>query len=465
LTAYDSSEVEDGVSISLFGRTLGELFDNCGGGSIAALNENSVIVSVDDVPSGLACGCTCIVCNRPLVAKKGHIQSHHFAHKAGEFDPDCERAGETLLHRYAKTVLAREKRLFIPAVVGTDEWGPLEIWEGGLVEFDSVELERRFGNVIPDVVGHLASRDLFIEFLVTHPCSWEKLQKLKKLDVGVVEIDLSAYRSHRLDELDEVIVSIAPRRTLQSRAMARIPLALSARRRQLFKELPKALATFLSSTSVVPRDALTPPLLFNLSSEEIQDQILRTTSRPPFFAVPEEEWKAWVVMELRERTWASPADIAASMPEDFLVRGYRSLDPRVVHYARKYASRPLMTCTEQVELFLESLLSAGLACFKEGKFGFLRRIDMHGDAYARSVALIGAILEALGKDRMAFRYRDWFGETCSARGTLGRSNLIPAEKANLERDLISLARAVFESGSLPNNDLNIGCYVDRLIPT
>ncbi|MGN5043167.1 competence protein CoiA family protein [Aeromonas sp. 3P] len=46
-----------------------------------AFDASKGIVSIEDVPSGKACGCTCIDCNEPLVAKKGEVNRHHFAHE------------------------------------------------------------------------------------------------------------------------------------------------------------------------------------------------------------------------------------------------------------------------------------------------------------------------------------------------------------------------------------------------
>lgn len=37
---------------------------------------------VDDVPQGKACGLICAGCDAPLVARKGTVKRHHFAHLA-----------------------------------------------------------------------------------------------------------------------------------------------------------------------------------------------------------------------------------------------------------------------------------------------------------------------------------------------------------------------------------------------
>lgn len=58
------------------------------------------IVHVDSVDSGRACGCICPACKEMLVARKGRIRVHHFAHDAGAA---CD--GESALHATAKLLL------------------------------------------------------------------------------------------------------------------------------------------------------------------------------------------------------------------------------------------------------------------------------------------------------------------------------------------------------------------------
>ena len=65
------------------------------------LNEGE-LVSIADVESGLKCNCTCTKCGEPLVAKKGEVKDHHFAHSV---DSDC--SGETIKHIMAKQEIAQ----------------------------------------------------------------------------------------------------------------------------------------------------------------------------------------------------------------------------------------------------------------------------------------------------------------------------------------------------------------------
>lgn len=65
-----------------------------------AIDASGKLVHVDDVPTGLNCGCHCPCCNERLEAKNaGKRRIHHFAHASG---CDCSGAYESMLHLLAK---------------------------------------------------------------------------------------------------------------------------------------------------------------------------------------------------------------------------------------------------------------------------------------------------------------------------------------------------------------------------
>ena len=70
---------------------------------VYALREGK-LVSVDDVESGLKCGCQCPSCEAPLIARKGKHNQHSFAHASGH---GCEYGLETSLHLAAKEILSQ----------------------------------------------------------------------------------------------------------------------------------------------------------------------------------------------------------------------------------------------------------------------------------------------------------------------------------------------------------------------
>src|SRR5688572_23182955 len=70
------------------------------------------LLFIANVPRGLVCGCVCYRCGQPLVAKKGSIRRHHFAHHEAT---DCHGAAESVLHSLAKKLIAELTVFEIPA--------------------------------------------------------------------------------------------------------------------------------------------------------------------------------------------------------------------------------------------------------------------------------------------------------------------------------------------------------------
>ncbi|PTY04536.1 hypothetical protein DB347_17635 [Opitutaceae bacterium EW11] len=61
--------------------------------------KNGELTHISQVPSGQKCGCTCIACGAPLVARKGPKRTHHFGHQS---DSQC---AETVMHKLGKLFL------------------------------------------------------------------------------------------------------------------------------------------------------------------------------------------------------------------------------------------------------------------------------------------------------------------------------------------------------------------------
>src|SRR5580658_8030351 len=99
--------------------------------------QNGKLVDISSVESGLACNCVCPSCGQRLVAKKGEINQHHFAHHNAI---ECEGAVETALHIYAKNILEKHKRMVLPPVYlnHSDKL----IFPATGVTFDKVVLEK-----------------------------------------------------------------------------------------------------------------------------------------------------------------------------------------------------------------------------------------------------------------------------------------------------------------------------------
>ena len=157
---------------------------------IDRLNKKPVHIS--EVPRGRIAGAECGDCGAILDAKRGKRKAHHFSHRG---NTDC--LGESNLHRYAKELLAREKRLYLrhyPATI-----------EPSRHRFRHAELEVTVGDFRIDCL--LTNNDgvaLAVEIKVTHAVEEAKRAMFRSKNLAAVEIDLS--HLHTIDNAPSVDV-------------------------------------------------------------------------------------------------------------------------------------------------------------------------------------------------------------------------------------------------------------------
>lgn len=93
---------------------------------------------IADVARGAACGCVCLTCGSPLVAKQGQANDWHFAHEQSQERPECPAGALNLLRRIAVEELSQVRWSVAPfavACAGVPEmvrWtdqpsGPIEV--------------------------------------------------------------------------------------------------------------------------------------------------------------------------------------------------------------------------------------------------------------------------------------------------------------------------------------------------
>ena len=146
-------------------------------------------VYVDDVENGLDCGCVCPACGKPLNAKQGQKKAHHFAHRGTN---ECEYVKQTNIHCMAEEIFLEEKEIFLPPIIIDEGNTYSPVFQGGKVSIDSVELEKRISDFIPDIVLQLGNATLLVEIFVTHAVDDAKKEKIRNDGrYDVIEIDLS----------------------------------------------------------------------------------------------------------------------------------------------------------------------------------------------------------------------------------------------------------------------------------
>lgn len=171
------------------------------------------LIHVNDLPRGLDCGCVCPACGGALVARKGDIKLHHFAHAKGD---NCAEAYETALHIAAKDILSEYKEIKLPAVEVkfTSYRKAIVLAPARIYELESVRLEKRIGQIIPDVLAVVGGKELIVEIRVTHAVDEEKCNKIRALNRSAIEIDLSDLaRDTTISELKKHVVDASSRKT------------------------------------------------------------------------------------------------------------------------------------------------------------------------------------------------------------------------------------------------------------
>lgn len=181
------------------------------------------LVTPDVVERGAACGCACPQCEAPLVAKKGDVLRHHFAHAA----EGCGMGAlETALHKMAKQIIVDAGRLWLPQIAAVFNKGGFfrqeviqkETWYSG----EAVS-EVRIGDVQPDVVITGEGRPVHVEIFVAHAVDAEKRKKLRAAELDTIEIDLARYpRSFAMGPLIDFVLQHAPRFWLCSLAHTQV---------------------------------------------------------------------------------------------------------------------------------------------------------------------------------------------------------------------------------------------------
>lgn len=178
-----------------------------------ALNDKEDIVSVFEVSTGIACNCHCPVCGSQLVAKnkdKAPLsklspgqRTAYFSHYRGT---ECTSAPETMIHLLAKAILKETKELKIPRL--RNEMDILA--ESQTIKFYMVEIEKVYEiegeKIIPDVTLTVKTgKRLFVEFRNTHGVDATKQEKIRRLGVSCIEVDLKGIeplREGRPNEID-----------------------------------------------------------------------------------------------------------------------------------------------------------------------------------------------------------------------------------------------------------------------
>lgn len=164
--------------------------------------NNGRLIHISEAKNGQSCDCKCPHCKNELIARQGQKKSWCFAHKSTE---ECEYSQESALHQFAKEILAKYLKIKVPS--------PLpKKYKDTYISFDKVELEKRLGNIIPDVLLYKGQPPneslLLVEIKVTHAVDDIKLNKLKEAGLSAIEIDLSDidFQKYDKESIEDLII-------------------------------------------------------------------------------------------------------------------------------------------------------------------------------------------------------------------------------------------------------------------
>ncbi|UXO85561.1 hypothetical protein [Brucella intermedia] len=291
--------------------TIADLFpDNRGMILVARHAVDGSWRHISEVANGVACGCICFGCGRRLIARnRGDIRTHSFAHRAEDKVSDCLSSGETALHLRAKQIISEHRRVTLPATstIGVDGEQVNVTFERS-VELSNVHLEVVTGEVVPDVTATLPDgRRIFIEIANTHLCPPKKVEKLGYMGVEVLEIMVSAYRNTPLDDLDDIILDIAPRKLIHSsevKAMATL-IADECQRRENEKICMSQRLVKVYCDPLIYNHKKAQVLVEGLVQLGLYKFLDIEDDRPSAFIIYRRQWQAVILNRLYEEKSAS----------------------------------------------------------------------------------------------------------------------------------------------------------------
>lgn len=206
---------------------------------------NNKLVHIEEVSHGLLCDCRCPHCDALLIAKKGNIRAHHFAHYASA---DCGAGAETALHLMAKQILVTHRCLLFPGEsvsVDDNRFENLDLQrhrEAELTQFERVEVEKSIGSYRPDLTALTSEGDwVDIEILVTHGIDDAKALEVTRAERTMIEIDLSYLpRDSSPSDIEHAVLWKAPRYFIHSSWSAETKIQLRQQLSSLYSEIDKS---------------------------------------------------------------------------------------------------------------------------------------------------------------------------------------------------------------------------------
>lgn len=153
----------------------------------------------------------CPECGGRMIARRGALIRHHFAHASLV---DCASSGETLEHLLSKDILMSGGRIMLPDCY-SDIMPDKVCWRGGVAKYSHPVLEEKQGDTYrPDAKITTCGERVAVEILVTHTPEAQKVRAFNYMRVPMLEIDCNGIALMPKDDVAKYVLEDAPRRWL-----------------------------------------------------------------------------------------------------------------------------------------------------------------------------------------------------------------------------------------------------------
>lgn len=156
---------------------------------------------IEDVESGLACGCVCPACGTQLVARKGQVRLHHFAHHDTE---TCEYGAEMIAVHLAGWVLRETMKFNVPPVYAMPKFilSPVQT-----LTLKELVVGNPFDSPIPDVLlRDMNDNPLVVHVRITHEPEPRKILRVGEEGCSAVEVRVPRCELLSAKEIRKVVV-------------------------------------------------------------------------------------------------------------------------------------------------------------------------------------------------------------------------------------------------------------------
>lgn len=156
-------------------------------------------IYITDAKNGLQCECTCYECGSRMQAVQGSKRQWYFRHDSNK---ECKHGAETALHILAKEIVIKNlNEIKLPATIST-LYGIQHEEAVYKIDVSKTKSEVTINDIRVDNVIYINNNPLIIETKVTNGIDDTKYEKIKKLGISTLEIDLSSIANITKDALE-----------------------------------------------------------------------------------------------------------------------------------------------------------------------------------------------------------------------------------------------------------------------